>query len=409
MGNSLPNKKVSARWKHLIICPNRTLFHGLTAILAEVTPGSTFTDLKAYPVRRGLTEAVNSEQPNLCFLDVGTSWDSAVTVMSDLTSVKASMPVVAISSSTDPDLILRSLRQGASEFLFQPFAIDQVGAALDRLARMKLAGDIQSSDLGRVYCLMPGKGACGSTTVACNLAFHFQRLNPAKKVLLADLDPATGTLSFLLKLKSTYSFVDALTHSSQMDEDLWRALVINQQGVDVILSPDTPVETIQTHEAAAMIQYSRENYGAVILDAASPYGAWAEELAKLCDELLLVTTNELPALHSTQRAIAHLERNGIERTKIKLVVNRFNADLGLDQTAIQTAMNLEVFQLLPDDPDTIQKSLLEGKPVASSTALGKHFTSMAERLGGREKEAKRKKKPLLSGIFSMFDGVLHKG
>jgi pilus assembly protein CpaE len=408
MGNALPNKKVSARWKHLIICPNRTLFHGLTAILAEVTPGSTFTDLKAYPARRGLSEAVNSEQPNLCFLDVGTSWDSAVTLMSELNSVKASMPVVAISSSTDPDLILRSLRQGASEFLFQPFALDQVGAALDRLARIKLAANIESSDLGKVYCIMPGKGACGSTTLACNLAFQLQRLNTAKKVLLADLDPATGTLSFLLKLKSSYSFVDALTHSSQMDEDLWRALVTNQQGVDVILSPDNPVEVIQVHEAAAMIQYSRENYGAVILDMASPYGGWAEEVAKLCDELVLVTTNELPALHSTQKAIAHLERNGIERSKIKLVVNRFNVDLGLDREAIQTALSLDVFQVLPNDADTIQKSLLEGKPVASSTAMGKQFVNMAERLGGKGKEAKQRK-PLLSGIFSIFDGVLHKG
>jgi DNA-binding response OmpR family regulator len=208
MGNSLPNKKVSGRWKHLIICPNRTLFHGLTAILAEVTPGSTFTDLKAYPARRALTEAVNSERPNLCFLDVGTSWDSAVALMNELNSVSASMPVVAISASTDPDLILRSLRQGASEFLFQPFAIDQVGAALDRLARIKLAANIQSSDMGKVYCIMPGKGACGATTLAFNLAFQLQRLNTAKKVLLADLDPATGTLSFVLKLKSSYSFVD---------------------------------------------------------------------------------------------------------------------------------------------------------------------------------------------------------
>jgi pilus assembly protein CpaE len=408
MGNSLPNKKVSGRWKHLIICPNRTLFHGLTAILAEVTPGSTFTDLKAYPARRALTEAVNSERPNLCFLDVGTSWDSAVALMNELNSVSASMPVVAISASTDPDLILRSLRQGASEFLFQPFAIDQVGAALDRLARIKLAANIQSSDMGKVYCIMPGKGACGATTLAFNLAFQLQRLNTAKKVLLADLDPATGTLSFVLKLKSSYSFVDALTHSSQMDEDLWRALVTQQQGVDVILSPENPVETIQTQEAAAMIEYSRENYGAVILDTAGPYGSWVEEIAKLCDELLLVTTNELPALHSTQRAIAHLERNGIERSKIKLVVNRFNSDLGLDRTAIQTALNLDVFQLLPNDTDTIQKSLLEGKPVAASTVLGKHFVNMAERLGGREADAKRRK-PLLSGIFSIFEGVLHKG
>jgi pilus assembly protein CpaE len=351
---------------------------------------------------------VNSERPNLCFLDVGTSWDSAVALMNDLNSVNASMPVVAISSSTDPDLILRSLRQGASEFLFQPFALDQVGAALDRLARIKLAANIQSSDMGKVYCIMPGKGACGATTLASNLAFQLQRLNPAKKVLLADLDPATGTLSFMLKLKSSYSFVDALTHSSQMDEDLWRALVTQQQGVDVILSPENPVEAIQTQDAAAMIEYSRENYGSVILDTASPYGAWVEEIAKLCDELLLVTTNELPALHSTQRAIAHLERNGIERSKIKLVVNRFNSDLGLDRTAIQTALNLDVFALLPNDTDTIQKSLLEGKPVAASTALGKHFVNMAERLGGREADAKRRK-PLLSGIFSIFEGVLHKG
>jgi Flp pilus assembly CpaE family ATPase len=123
---------------------------------------------------------------------------------------------------------------------------------------------------------------------------------------------------------------------------------------------------------------------------------------------MLVTTNELPALHSTQRAIAHLERNGIERSKIKLVVNRFNADLGLDREAIQTALSLDVFQLLPNDADTVQKSLLEGKPVVSNTALGKLFVNMAERLGGSEKAAKQRK-PLLSGIFSIFDGVLHKG
>jgi len=214
-------------------------------------------------------------------------------------------------------------------------------------------------------------------------------------------------LSFLLKLKSSYSFVDALTHSSQMDEDLWKALVTQQQGVDVILSPENPVEAIPAQEAAAMIEYCRENYGAVILDTPSPYGEWVEHVAKLCDELMLVTTNELPALHSTQKAIAHLEREGIDRSRIKLVVNRYNPDLGLDREAIQTALNLEVFQVLPNDGDTIQKSLLEGKPVASSTSLGKQYVNMAHLLGGRQAEVKRQS--LLSGIFNIFNGVLHKG
>src|SRR5438445_5955558 len=252
MGDSSTSKH-SGRWKHLIICPDRGLFHGLTAILADVTPGSSFVDLKAYPARRALTEAVNSEQPNLCFLDVGSSWDSAVTNINDLSGINPNIPVVAIDKGNDPDVILRSLRQGASEFLFQPFVIEQVGAALDRLKRLKLDANIQNRELGKVYCVMPGKASCGASTLACNLAFQFHRLNPKKKVLLADLDPSTGTLSFLLKLKSSYSFVDALVHSAEMDEDLWRALVVNQQGVDVILSPESPVERFPTHEAPATL------------------------------------------------------------------------------------------------------------------------------------------------------------
>src|SRR5262249_44281946 len=136
MGNSFTSK-LSGRWKHLIICPDRGLFHGLTAVLAELTPGSVFVDLKAYPTRRGLSEALNSEQPNLCFLDVGSNWDSAVMLINELTSTSPSMPVVAIDKGNDPDVILRSLRQGASEFLFQPFALEHLGTALDPRQRIQ--------------------------------------------------------------------------------------------------------------------------------------------------------------------------------------------------------------------------------------------------------------------------------
>jgi hypothetical protein len=52
-----------------------------------------------------------------------------------------------------------------------------------------------------------------------------------------------------------------------------------------------------------------------------PYGEMEYEMARLCDELILVTTKARAAL--TQKAIAHLERRDIERSKMKLVVNRF--------------------------------------------------------------------------------------
>ena len=399
-------KRLSGRWKHLIICPDRALFHGLTSILADLTPGSALTDLKSYPTRRALADLVSSEKPNLCFLDVGSSWDSAAALMNEAGSLNPPIPVVAISGGNDPDVILRSLRQGASEFLFQPFAVEQVTAALERLMRNKLSGSPQVEQ-GKVFCVMPGKGACGASTLACNLAYQLQKRDAKKKVLLADLDPSTGTLSFLLKLKSAYSFVDALSHASQMDADLWRGLVSNHQGVDVILCPENPVESVPIHEAAAMLDYSRENYGSVILDVASPYGDWSEQIASLCDELLLVTTNELPALHSTQKALAHLEATGVDTSKIRLVVNRYDANLGLDREAISTALNRDVLQTLPNDIDAIQKSLLEGKPVLANSSLGKALSLLADKLAG-ERKPDAKRQSLLSGIFSAFDGVLHK-
>src|SRR5260370_887867 len=86
----------------------------------------------------------------------------------------------------------------------------------------------------KVVAVMPAKGACGATTVACNLAFQWKKLS-GQRVLLADLDPLAGTLSFLLKIKSTYSFLDVLQRAHELDADLWNHMVVPVQGVDVLL------------------------------------------------------------------------------------------------------------------------------------------------------------------------------
>ena len=74
---------------------------------------------------------------------------------------------------------------------------------------------------------MPAKGGCGASTIASNLAYQMKRGD--KRILLADLDPLAGTLSFLLKIKSNYSFMDALARSHDIDADLWKAVVTSRQ------------------------------------------------------------------------------------------------------------------------------------------------------------------------------------
>jgi pilus assembly protein CpaE len=230
---------------------------------------------------------------------------------------------------------------------------------------------------------MPAKGACGASTVACNLA-HYAKRSGAKKVLLADLDPLTGTVSFQLKLRQSYSFMEALTRGQHMDEDIWKGLVMNSGGIDVLLAPDQPVHGIdETYSAAAILEFTRSLYDVVIVDSAGAYGQWSLTLARICDELLLVTTNELPALQSTQRALAYLERNRMERSKIRVLVNRYHKDFGLSCDVIEAALHTDVYHLIPSDYQGVQRALVEGKPIPVGCEVGKALQLLAEKLAGK--------------------------
>ncbi|MCX6622740.1 MAG: AAA family ATPase [Acidobacteria bacterium] len=391
--------KSAKSWNALLISPNRDLVTELTPILLERLPLVPVIDLGVYPPLRTLKEIASSHSPELCFLDVTSDRERAFAVITELTALRPGIQIVAMIGEKDPDLILRCLRQGSSEFLIRPFSVDQVEPTLDRLAKLNGGGE-SSTPAARIICVMPAKGACGASTIACNLAHQWKRFG-GKRILLADLDPLTGTVSFLLKIKSNYSFIDVLARGTNLDADLWKGMVTPSGGVDVMLSPESPVDGINDlHDSSAIIEYSRSNYDAVIVDTSGAYGEWSLTLAGSCDDLLLVTTNELPALQAAQRTLAYLERNRVERAKIKLLINRYNREVGLNKEMIETALHSEVFQLLPSDYEAVQRALMEGKPVPSTSGFGKSLTALADRLNGKREEPSAAKKP--NGILGLF-------
>src|SRR5581483_9877353 len=178
-------------------------------------------------------------------------------------------------------------------------------------------------------CFMPAKGGCGASTIASTLAYQLKRLGD-KKILLADLDPLAGTLSFLLKIKSGFSFMDLLAHSQEIDADLWKQVVNQRAGVDVLLAPETITEGMSDlSDASTIIEFARSIYDIVVLDAGGVYGDWNLSQAQIADEVFLITTNELTSLQAVQRALNYLDSNSIGRYKVRLIVNRYDRHVGL--------------------------------------------------------------------------------
>lgn len=317
------------------------------------------------------------------------------------------MRVLAILGGNDPDAILKCLRAGAIDFLLRPLTADQLQAALGKVARLQPMVEATASPTSgdaKVIALMPAKGACGASTLAVNLAFQFKRMG-VKRILLADLDPLAGTVSFLLKLKSTFSFIDVLSYEQSLDPDLWKGTVVTANGIDVLLAPDLAIAgDPQQMDASPIINFARQLYDVIILDTGSAYGEWNLSQARAASDLLLVTTNELPALQAAQRALSYLEASKIGKWKTRLVVNRYQRDVGLSREVISTALHTDVFETIPSDYDAIQKALLEGKAVLPATNFGKGVVQLAERLAPPV-EAKKASSGGGGGLGGLLSGL----
>ena len=377
-------------WKPLIVCPHRDLSSRVRMALTELGI-SEVTSLPEYPRMGSLAGLTAQGGCNICFLDVASNVEHALLLIAE---GAPAIPVVALSTRKDADLILRCLHRGAGEFLAEPTA-QQLRLALDRLGRSR--GPVAAPRPSTVYGVVPGKPGCGASTLATHLAIELKRAG-ASRVLLVDTDVLGGTIAFLLKVKADFHLGDAVRDRQRMDTDLWARLTVPYHGVDVLLAPDNPAAIVEIDRAAAadLVRFWQAQYEAIVVDTAGAQPG-AVEFLRLADQVLLVATNELVALHATRRSVDYLEKNAVDRRRLRLVVNRYSPATGLKREEVESALKLEPYVLLANEYEIVQQAVLEGKPVGPGTRFDRGLRALAARLTGQEAPAV--KKPAWLGLL----------
>ena len=370
-------------WKPLIVCPHPNLANGIRTAFAELGIASV-THISEYPPLGSLPSLMPQGGCNVCFLDVASNAEHATLLIGEAAAL---MPVVALSAHKDADLILRCLHRGADEFLAEPTG-EQLRAALDRLERQHVP--VVPPKPSTLYCVVPGKAGCGASTLAAHLAIELKHAG-ASRVLLVDTDILGGTIAFLLKLKPDFHLGDAVRDRQRMDKDLWGRLTVASHGIDVLLAPENPTAAIEISRLAAgeLVDFWRANYEAIVLDTPG-VDLVTVEFARLAEQVLLVTTNELVALHATRRSLEYLEQNAIERRRLRLMVNRYSPATGLTREQLEAALKLEPYALLANEYEIVQQAVLEGRPVAAGTRFDRGVRALAARLAGKETPAEKK-------------------
>jgi CheY-like chemotaxis protein len=223
----------------LSIVPNRELASQFSLAVEHTRAFQIVAELKQYPSHQTLEMRLRQTKPDVILLDLATDLDAACELIRAVLALNHPTHVVGLHVRNDSDAILRSLRMGATEFLYAPFEAQIQTEAITRLRRLLQPEPAEDAQPGSLIVFSSVKPGSGASTLAAQTAFALRRTT-SQRVLLADFDLMGGIIGFYLKLTNTKSLVDALQFADQPSDTPWPALVATSDGVDILPAPETP-------------------------------------------------------------------------------------------------------------------------------------------------------------------------
>ena len=374
----------------VLVCPNRALAQEFSSKASETDGFSVLADLKTYPTPQQIDARLRQLRPDVVLLDLGTDTESAVALVAAISALSPPIHVIGIDSRNDANVIIRSLRAGATEFLCSPFEIEAQNTVTTRIRRLQENDKKQAPTKGKVVAFVAAKAGQGVTTIASNVAAGVAN-GGERKVFLADFDIEGGTVSFTWRLNHSYSVLDALRNSEKLDTALWKALVTSSHNVDVLLAPELPEGVpLEAHRFNEVIEFARSHYDYVVIDLPTVWSKQAKATLGDVDFIYLVCNPELPSLHLTRKCITYLEQLGFASDKFGLLVNRMSRKQELGPADMERVFNFPIGKVFSEDATAVHRALTAGKPVASSCELGRSLIQFGNSAFGIQVEEKKR-------------------
>ena len=274
---------------------------------------------------------------------------------------------IALSERSQPEVILRAMRAGCSEYLEKPLRSVQLLDAIARQrARWLASEDLRGTRRGKVLAFIGVRGGAGATTLAVHVATFLAKAH-GKRTLIIDHHRHLGHVALFLGLDTPgYSFREVVKNIERLDKDLLDSFVAHHSsGVDVLSSPANFANDIFDNLSflERSIRYLAGVYDYVIVDCGT--GLDDEILATLacCDELYLIATQDVPALRDLSRYLDRLLAYDIASPKVKVVVNRYSSDRSVTLEQIEKAIGRPVFVQVPNSSGELARSLDLGSPI----------------------------------------------
>ena len=303
--------------------------------------------------------AVQRARPDVVIVGFTDATEAALALAETLKRDMPGTTLVALAISSSADQILAAMRAGFKEFVVLPDDATRLRQVVHDAA---FEGD-DEEEKGIVIALTSAKGGCGNTVIATHLASELAAIH---RVLCIDMDFGMGDVASMMDLSARDSIADLLPRADHLDERmLTGAVAVHRSKVHVLTAPEDMEQLgeIRADDVYGVISTAADAYQFVILDCGTYYDEGVAMALNVADIVVLITTPDVTSIRDAFRRMRTLQALGVDRERIKLVVNRWHkaAYVGLED--IQQNLGIPVAATIAEDARHVEQAINEGKLV----------------------------------------------
>jgi len=303
-------------------------------------------------------------RPTALIINFAQIGDPGLKLVQSVTAECPKSAVICASRDASPDLILRSLRVGARDFIRLPINDEDLATVFERTTQFSNETADAEHKRGKAIAVFSSKGGCGCSLIATNLA-----MLQNSPTALVDLNLQSGDLELLLGVRPKFSLADVVENRDRLDDALLTSyLTQRSKNVSLLAAPLTAesAEDIEPRHIYEIMELLRQRFDFVIIDTPHSFDAVTISALDHADQILMVLTLEIHAIRSTRRALEIFDRLGYPRKKIKLVVNRWSKTIELDQKQVEGFLGERVIGFVQSDYRAAVNSINLGQPLVES-------------------------------------------
>ena len=308
-----------------------------------------------------LDALMKRRRPDALLVDLRVEARAALDAVARL---PAPRPVLLAIGPDDRELMLRSMRLGAREYLPPPFEPERdLPQALERILLDQDSSGKPAAP-SPLVAVMGAKGGVGATFLACQLGAALAR--ERHKAAVVDLNLRLGDVALYFDLQPRYGMSNLVIEDATIDVAyLETILSAHASGARVLAAPDHPedADAIRAEHLARALPLLRRANDWVIADLSRALDDATLVALEGADLVLLVTAPDVPTLHHTRQYLELFRRLGLSEERVRVLLNRSERRASVTGSDVTRFLGRKVDLRIPNDYALALSCVNEGRSV----------------------------------------------